>query len=141
MLYGENKNMRSKRSIGVTIFGFIITLTIPILGAIILFLPNFSLSLYSKMSIIAGICVHILLGIGILKLNNLARKIVVGIGWYLVIATPILITIMYTIIYKRTGIIFDPSIYWIFLLFLPGWIYWVLLIYFFSRPNVKDQFK
>jgi len=130
--------MFRKRSIGVTIFGFLI-----VIGGIIGFFWNFIFYLYlyrfGDIRIVllrtfvifcnTMIILSIIYGIGILRLKEWARKMAIIVSAAILIIYPLLIFI-FNVSFVRLNILAIV----ITLGFPLG------IIYFFTRPNIKKQF-
>ena len=116
--------MEKKRSVGVTIFGwyFILVNLIALLIIRLLRPEDFLNNLTERPIVIVRLIVYLIIGIGILKLKNWARIGTIVIGIFYIIAAPVAILTA-----NIVGILF----------LLSG----ISMLYFFTRPKVKEQFK
>lgn len=141
--------MDKKRSIGVTIFGIIVTLFggLPIVGLLILFLVSIGKddivkiltlkndSISQTLFLFLAYLFFLISGIGILKLKNWARVILITLISINFIAS--LIGLCFSIIKALKG---NINLFYIISAFISLLIF-VFVVYFFTRPKVKGQFK
>ena len=89
------------------------------------------------------------MGIGVLFLNNNARKFLIGFSYYCIITLPLRHTYSAQLffsqqIYHQYGSVFSLQVFtWLAVIirwFIDG-IFSLILIYYFSRPNVISNFK
>jgi len=136
--------MEKKRSKGVTVFGILLICSPLIISlvAVILLLTFTSIPLkfflkatiktwMSNYSILIFLA-KIFLGVGVLKLKEWARKLVIvfaGVGLFGLLIN----------CYIKSDIIFTDNL--TLVIMLLSFIEVSLFLYFFTRPKVKEQFK
>lgn len=131
--------MKKKRSVGVTILG------IYFFVAAIMNVPDLpALSFYGKAVTLIGITFYIISGIGVLCLFEWARKLViyVALAWFIV-----------TFLFYENRLAYHlkftfpsetpppPKLIWAHFAVILRAASDAFIIYFFTRPKVKEQFK
>lgn len=144
----QETSMVKKRSIGVTVFGIIMVifygcglLVLPMVFLGSLMKRDFSFFKdYVPLQTIFMETYWLIMGLGILRLKSLARLLTI-IGALFVVVEAILCNMGPYLWYPSARCVLTslkpPHIYG--LLIILAW--YVLLIYFFTRPSVKEQFK
>ena len=135
--------MEKKRSKGVIVFGFslifISLMFICLIQSTGLTVRSYGLTVTINTPTLMGWLVPALLGVGILRLSNFCRIATISIGMILAFWTPI--AYFYSrLIFQIAGLRL-PSFtkYEILDIFLI--LFGLCTIYFFTRSNVKEQFR
>lgn len=132
--------MEKKRSIGVTMFGWILILY-SIVGLIkrALFLVNWDFHKGFPLEVTSDwiLVLFLIAGVGLVKLKNWGRRLVILAALIKLFFYLKSLYLAFTPAYKNaTGITIS---FWISIAIF-GIIY-LLIIYYFTRPKVKEQFK
>ena len=123
--------MEKKKPIGVTVFGIILLLSsVPFLFALLLTGPRAGV-FFIPLIAIPLIC--IITGVGLLKLKNWARMMTIFIS-------PILSFIFFTVPSEFLHDKLPPAIAWSIVILEAGVIS-IGIIYYLTRPKVKEMFK
>ena len=120
--------MEKRRSVGVTVFGWLY-IVLGVFGVLAFFQRNSLIVFSAPLSLLSGI--------GLLKLKEWARilTIILTIVGVLFRAIIYLRSILLDAMPLNEALIF--IIEWNFL----TWIIAIIIIYFFTRPKVKEQFR